>query len=162
MAFQKPSGAQLHRACSKERSERRSGNWSPLQRQSDLDVAQFVQLCVATDGPRTAWAGTTDAWTNGWLTVWRRPLASTQLGLKLDHIAFRTATGDELCWKEKQRLKDEIFGKNRMAIEIYPLDEDLVDQANLYHLWVFPDGHWFDFGLSERQVNPQKSASASG
>lgn len=42
-------------------------------------------------------------------------------------------------WRELQRIKREIFG-DVMAIEYYPSDFDLIDDANIYWLWIFPEG----------------------
>lgn len=44
--------------------------------------------------------------------------------------------GTDISWSEKQRIKNEIFGKEAVAIEVFPKESELVDQANMYHLWV--------------------------
>ena len=41
-----------------------------------------------------------------------------------------------ISWETKQRIKNEIIGKDISAIEVFPRDCDLVDQANMYWLWV--------------------------
>ncbi len=43
-------------------------------------------------------------------------------------------------WSEMQRIKNEIFGQQTVAIEYYPASHALVDTANIYWLWVFPEG----------------------
>lgn len=43
-------------------------------------------------------------------------------------------------WREMQRIKNEIFGVDKMAIEYYPPQSDLVDQHNIYWMWIFPEG----------------------
>lgn len=43
-------------------------------------------------------------------------------------------------WREIQNIKNEIFGKEKIAIEYYPPESDLVDMANIYWIWIFPDG----------------------
>lgn len=43
-------------------------------------------------------------------------------------------------WKELQRIKNEIFGEEALAIEYYPPQSKLVDQKNIYWLWIFPAG----------------------
>lgn len=43
-------------------------------------------------------------------------------------------------WKEMQRIKNEIFGEETMAIEYYPPESKLLDDHNIYWLWVFPQG----------------------
>lgn len=44
--------------------------------------------------------------------------------------------GTDICWNEKQRIKNEIFGKEAIAIEVFPPESELVDEANMYHIWV--------------------------
>lgn len=53
-------------------------------------------------------------------------------------------------WSELQRIKDELAGADRTAIEVFPAQRDLVDVANLYHLWVLPEGFVLPFGLRRR------------
>lgn len=50
-------------------------------------------------------------------------------------------------WYDMQRIKDELIGQERLGIEVYPPRSQLVDGANNYHIWVFPEGFQFDFGL---------------
>lgn len=50
-------------------------------------------------------------------------------------------------WAHFQRIKDEIFGFDRTAIEVYPAQDNLVDDAHMYWLWVLPVGVTLPFGL---------------
>ena len=43
---------------------------------------------------------------------------------------------DGITWDELQRIKNECGYGNTDAIEIYPADEDVVNVANMRHLWV--------------------------
>lgn len=43
-------------------------------------------------------------------------------------------------WAEIQRIKNEIFGSDAIAVEYYPAEEDLADVANIYWIWLFPAG----------------------
>jgi len=43
-------------------------------------------------------------------------------------------------WREMQRIKNELFGEETTAIEYYPAQSDLVDDHNIYWLWVFSEG----------------------
>jgi len=45
---------------------------------------------------------------------------------------------DGLSWDLLQRLKSECGRGDRDAVEIYPADADVVNVANIRHLWVFP------------------------
>jgi hypothetical protein len=39
-------------------------------------------------------------------------------------------------WREMQRIKNELFGAESVAIEFYPKQSELVDHANIYWMWV--------------------------
>lgn len=43
-------------------------------------------------------------------------------------------------WAEMQRIKSEVFGPEVTAIEYYPKASELIDQHNIYWLWIFPEG----------------------
>lgn len=42
-------------------------------------------------------------------------------------------------WATMQSIKNEIFGKETVAIEYYPKESELVDHHNIYWMWIFPD-----------------------
>lgn len=50
-------------------------------------------------------------------------------------------------WAVLQRIKCELMGVDRAAVEVYPTAEDKVDAANMYHLWVLPEGFKLPFSL---------------
>lgn len=41
-------------------------------------------------------------------------------------------------WPHRQRIKDELAGPERQAVEVFPPADEVVDDANCYHLWVLP------------------------
>lgn len=43
-------------------------------------------------------------------------------------------------WSEMQRIKNEIFGEETVAVEFYPRQSELVDNFNIYWMWIFPEG----------------------
>lgn len=57
----------------------------------------------------------------------------------------------ELTWAEKQQIKDELFGKNRQAVEVFPTEDRLVDVADVYHLWVFDKKYRLPFGIHPKE-----------
>lgn len=68
----------------------------------------------------------------------------------ITHLAFRTASNaTDITWAEKQRIKDELIGRERLAVEVFPPRSLLVDSANMFHLWVYPVGCKLPFGLRE-------------
>ena len=69
---------------------------------------------------------------------------------KVDHLLIRRHDGKaNVPWADKQRIKDELMGADRTAVEVYPAVVDLVDEADVYHLWVLPEGMKLPFGLSK-------------
>ena len=48
---------------------------------------------------------------------------------------------DGITWDQLQLLKRDCGFGDRDAIEIYPRDADLVDVANIRHLWILPEQH---------------------
>ena len=50
-------------------------------------------------------------------------------------------------WSDMQRVKNELIGLDRVAVEIFPPQDDLVDQANMAHIWVLPEDFVLPFTL---------------
>lgn len=50
---------------------------------------------------------------------------------------------DGIGWDDLQRLKSECGFGHRDAVELYPADRDVVDVANMRHLWLPPVPVWF-------------------
>ncbi|MCZ8516830.1 hypothetical protein O9H85_31595 [Paenibacillus filicis] len=65
----------------------------------------------------------------------------------IEHACMRNAVNSDIPWAEKQRIKNELFGPDRTAIEVFPAEVDLVDEANMYHIWILPRGMKLPFGL---------------
>lgn len=75
---------------------------------------------------------------------------------RMIHCAFRNKNGTEISWKEKQWLKDSLFGEDRVAIEVFPQKDRLVDAANMYHIWVFEKGFELPFGIHDKDKSERK------
>lgn len=57
------------------------------------------------------------------------------------HIKIRRSNGkDGLTWDELQEVKSDAGYGDRAAIEVYPRQDEIVNYANIRHLWVLPDG----------------------
>lgn len=67
----------------------------------------------------------------------------------IDHLLIRRHDGaaEPFAWADLQRIKDELCGAARVAVEVFPPQSQLVDAANCRHLWVLPDGFALPFGL---------------
>ncbi len=48
-------------------------------------------------------------------------------------------------WGDFQTMKTLILGEERIAVQIFPPDEAIVDQVNVYHLWSPRDGEAIAF-----------------
>jgi len=54
-----------------------------------------------------------------------------------DHDTQRWADG--LDWDTLMRLKDQAGYAHRWAVEVFPPDDEIVDDANMRHLWLLPE-----------------------
>lgn len=63
-------------------------------------------------------------------------------------------------WRHFQRIKNEICGPEREAIELYPAESRLVDTANQYHLWVLPEGNKVGCGWTTPLILNHSSGGA--
>lgn len=122
-----------------EKTERRSiatGIWAPWKRHD------FPRGSVGASG----WLWDIDrAYANGLYAVLVRQLDATDAGRL--HLAIRTPTNLEPPWRDMQRIKNELFGPERFAVQVCPPDARLIDQADMYHLWVMAEGYRPGFGL---------------
>lgn len=82
----------------------------------------------------TGWAADfTTAHTNDVFCVLDRTIAD---GTR--HLMISSLSGERPSWWEAQRIKNEIAGEGATAIEVYPPQSEVVDDADAYHLWVLP------------------------
>lgn len=57
------------------------------------------------------------------------------------HISFHRHTRAPIRdWRHFQAIKNEVAGPERLAIEVFPPESMLMDEANEYHIWVLPPG----------------------
>jgi hypothetical protein len=67
---------------------------------------------------------------------------------------------DNITWDDMQRLKRECGRGDNDAVEIFPRDVDLVNVANMRHLWVLPIGRVFGFGWRAPRPAAQPEGAA--
>lgn len=72
---------------------------------------------------------------------------------KVIHCAIRNDLGTDMTWKEKQWIKDSLFGEDRVAIEVFPAKDRLVDEANMYHIWILPQNFEIPFGIHNKDAS---------
>jgi len=154
--------------------ERRRGRWSNSQRftlfngnrgdatmvfaaalkrigASPPDWTPFEDVTNAMDHPE--WTDERErVYLNSRLQVHVVPHQSEELG-EFFHVSFRnvdkTAHRD---WRDTQRMKNELFGKDAEAVELYPKEGRLHDTCNQFHLWVIEANRTFPFGFGDRMV----------
>jgi hypothetical protein len=54
------------------------------------------------------------------------------------HLAVSSLSGIRPNWHEMQRIKDSIAGPHMTAVEVYPPTPEIVDEADMFHIWVLP------------------------
>lgn len=84
----------------------------------------------------------TKAHRNQVFCVLERPLPNGVI-----HFAVTSLSQARPSWWEMQRIKNELAGETATAIEVYPPQGEVVDEADMFHIWVMPDG--LPFSLSE-------------
>lgn len=107
-------------------------DWTPWE-QKDL---AWLQAGIATLGL----SGLQDieaAWVNNLYSVQQYSLMID--GKRFLHLMVRRHDeGTHIPWSHLQRIKNELIGEERWAVQTFPAEEELVDQANLFHLFVYP------------------------
>lgn len=61
------------------------------------------------------------------------------------HLWIRRHDNKPMGWTELQRIKNEILGHDAVAVQVFPKQADVIDRANMYHLWQLGPG----FGVEE-------------
>lgn len=96
-----------------------------------------IDLLFAWNAPK----GMTGAFRNNRYTVMVYGNAKTTHGPAVQVLIQNHA--DEPIknhWAEIQRIKNELFGKEVTAIEYFPAESELVDQHNIYWIFIYPEG----------------------
>lgn len=103
-----------------ERRRRRLGKWGPWER-----------LRLSPPAGRRGWLSEVRvAHRNKVFAVLERPVEGAV------HLAISSLSEDRPTWWEMQRIKNEIVGEDATAVEVYPPQSEVVDGADMFHLWV--------------------------
>jgi len=112
--------------------------------------AQIEEMLAIPDGDKLiAELEASELWKNNRYTVQatRREDGSViELSIRRND---RRAARD---WREFQRIKNEIAGRDVEAVELFPAEDRLMDTANQYFLWCLPPGEKFPMGFHGRNV----------
>jgi hypothetical protein len=92
-------------------------------------------------------ANVTEVWLNSRYLV-QVTHKACEWGLVKQLMICRTDRQPIRSWYDLQRIKNELCGEERVAIEVYPAESELVDDGHLYHLWVLPEGQTLPFALT--------------
>ena len=115
------------------------------------------RLDVYSGGNRIGWNAEMDrCWIDNDANIYvTSRLIRTKFGT-VEHVAISKGTGTndgtgEVSWSQKMQIKNELFGENRFAIEVFPKQKNLVDVCDVYHLWVFDKKMEMPFGISKKE-----------
>lgn len=112
-----------------EARARKSGAWG-----------EWEKLTFPRGSAGRSWAaGFTTAYRNRVFSVLVRDAGSAV------HMAVSSLSGERPSWHEMQRIKDELAGEDSTAVEVYPPKSEIVDDADMFHIWVLPER--LPFGL---------------
>lgn len=128
--------------------EQKAREWRPFERVLDVTYPGGIKG-----------TGFDEVWMNNRYFVMVRNSPSGGVTWLSIRRADRQAIHD---WRDLQRIKNELCGREREAIEIYPAESRLVDTSNQYHLWVLPRGMRVPFGYDEREVCDEEEARKEG
>lgn len=56
-------------------------------------------------------------------------------------------------WRQLQNIKNELFGTESVAIEVYPRESELIDDANIYWLHILPGTTADIIGITNIDMN---------
>lgn len=100
--------------------------WSEWEEQSENDLVTMAKF------PK----GLERAWKNSRYVVQAFKPRDTAWGTFIKVGIRRNDEAAVRSWSEIQRIKNELFGEEAVAIEFFPAESKLVDVANLYWIWV--------------------------
>jgi hypothetical protein len=64
----------------------------------------------------------------------------------------RSDEGAARDWRHLQSIKNEVAGPEREAVELYPAESRVLDEANATHIFLAPEGVRLPIGGLERSV----------
>lgn len=140
-----------------KKSDASEPEWTPFQRaylpQDQVDAVNKTHRAVLTA-----------CWVNSRYEVWifEWSAEDNPIGFPMTQLSIkRRDKGVQRSWRELQRIKNELCGREREAVELFPSDKRLMDTANQYHLWVLPEGQMYPFGYWDRIVGEVDDGSGA-
>lgn len=121
------------------------------------EVSRHIRKCqqseILLEFPITIWPKVTfppvRAWRSKHYVAALYPGVPARLSINRTQV-FRRGDGidtfvDQISWDDIQKCKRECGLGDLEAVELYPADRDVVDVANMRHLWLLPNGVGFGF-----------------
>lgn len=138
--------------------------WEPLRRSAGLVDEEKSRAAIEALGgrfPDEIWGSNLFSVTVYYATVEGVVQPRSELLWLSIHRRDRKAIRD---WRHMQAIKNDVAGRDRVAVEIYPAEKDVVDTSNEYHLWVMPADFVLPFGLDPGGLlmTPEDLASMDG
>jgi hypothetical protein len=135
------------KAAKKQGREEVLGRWTPFE-----DAGDTITMNKGQHAVQLSATGFKKCFVNNRYTVMVRQAKPDPIFGRVIHLSIRrndrSAARD---WRDFQRIKNELVGPEVEAVEFFPAESRLVDAANQFHLWCFPDFR-FTVGFSERDV----------
>jgi hypothetical protein len=78
-----------------------------------------------------------------------------------DRLAIWRCDGKRLTWEELQSVKTQVIG-DRVAVEVYPADADVVNLRHTRHLWFGPQVDALSFKHPEFNIKQRRPANGTG
>lgn len=69
-----------------------------------------------------------------------------------EHAAIMREDKTSISWLEKQKIKNELFGRDIEAVEIYPKEYERTCSEGVYHLWLLSNNTVIPFGLNQSRM----------
>lgn len=130
--------------------------WEPLWR-SYLPEEEVERARKITEAAGQKYEPPDEVWVNDEYQCFVKYLEARGKGGLLSLSIKRNDKKPAHDWRELQAIKNEVAGWEREAIEIYPAEARLVDEADQTWLWVMPAGIAIELGFMQRVVDTADS-----
>ena len=134
------------------------GTWEPFEAVTDT-LDNYAVVAALAGIPAEALqeelpppGGSRQRFRNNMYTVVVETLSSRGLSGELHLTITRNDRSAAHDWREFQRIKNELCGPEREAVELYPAQSRLYDTANTFHLWVMAEGDRVPVGYLSHTV----------
>ena len=120
MDFSRPDRRQILKDASKARGSGKWGMWETVELPDGIASRGWLK-----DIRR--------AHKNKVFSVLERPVAGGII-----HLGVSSLSGIRPTWWEMQRIKCDLAGQDATAVEVYPPSDEVVDDADMFHIWILP------------------------